>query len=170
MTAPGGRSLLDRVFDAMIGLKGLNGVLELLGGLALLIIDIEHLRMLRWVSVHAFVSHPDSAIAQWMNAFADRLGADSADFAGWYLMLHGAIKIAMVWALLKQKLWAYPWTLVVIAGFIVYQSYEIIFHFTWMMVLLTVFDLVVIWLTWREWQEQKTRLGAPSPESSPVEG
>ena len=152
--------LLDRVFNVSISLKGINGVLELLGGSALLFIDVGHIReLLRWISVHAVAAHQHSSMSRWIEGFADRLGADSTTFAAWYLLIHGFIKVGLVWALLRQKTWAYPWMLIVLVIFVTYQCYEIIVHFTWGMLALTVFDIFIVVLTWREWRLHRGRRG-----------
>jgi hypothetical protein len=44
-------------------------------------------------------------------------------FGAVYLSAHGIVKIVLVIALLLNKLWAYPWMIVVLVLFIGYQSY-----------------------------------------------
>lgn len=145
--------LLDRVFDISIILKGINGVLELVGGAALFFVSVDQIRqLLGWISVHAVVVRPRSPMAHWIEHLADRLGAEAPVFAAWYLILHGVIKVVLVWALLRQKLWAYPWMLAALGLFIAYQCYELVVHFTWGMLALTVFDVFIVVLTAREWQ------------------
>jgi uncharacterized membrane protein len=62
-------------------------------------------------------------------------------------------------ALLKNKLWAYPWSLVVLGSFILYQIYRFTFTHSLALIVLTVFDLAVIWLIWREYQIVRTPTG-----------
>lgn len=161
MAATSNHKLLDRVFDASIILKGINGALELLGGVALFFVSADQIRhLLSWVSAHALVAHPHSAMAKWIEHLADRVGADATVFAAWYLILHGVIKAVLVWALLRQKLWAYPWMLVALGLFIAYQCYELVVHFSWWMLALTIFDVFIVVLTLREWQLHRQRIPA----------
>lgn len=161
MAATSDHKLLDRVFDVSIILKGINGVLEVLGGAALFFVSVDQIRhLLSWISAHALVAHPHSAMAQWIEHLADRLGTDATVFAAWYLILHGIIKVVLVWALLRQKLWAYPWMLVALGLFIAYQCYELVVHFSWAMLALTVFDVFIVILTSREWQLHRRRVHA----------
>ena len=46
-------------------------------------------------------------------------------FGAVYLLLHGAVKVVLVIALLLNKLWAYPCMIVVLLIFIGYQLYRI---------------------------------------------
>jgi uncharacterized membrane protein len=64
----------------------------------------------------------------------------------------GLVKFALVVALLKNQLWAYPSSLVVLGLFVVYQMYQIATAFSALLVFLTIFDLIVIWFIWKEYQ------------------
>ena len=68
-----------------------------------------------------------------------------------YLLSHGVIKLFVIIGLLQQKLWYYPTALVIFGLFIVYQLYRFSFtHSPWLLVL-TVLDIIVMWLTWHEY-------------------
>jgi uncharacterized membrane protein len=76
-------------------------------------------------------------------------------FGAAYLLLHGVIKIVLVAALLRDKIWAYPWMIVFLIVFIVYQAYRMTFAFSIGLLGLTIFDVVVVWLTYREYRKQR---------------
>ena len=76
-------------------------------------------------------------------------------FGAIYLLAHGIVKVALVTALLLNKLWAYPWMIMVLILFIGYQLYRIALHPTVGMVALTIFDLVIVVLTGREYGQQR---------------
>jgi uncharacterized membrane protein len=65
---------------------------------------------------------------------------------------HGLIKIFLVVGLLKEMLWSYPASLVVLAAFIVYQVYRYSYTGSVGLIVLTVFDLIVMILVWHEWR------------------
>lgn len=166
--------LLDRVFEISIVLKGLNGVLEIVGGVALLFINPDQIRaFLSAITAHAVHAHPHSPIWHWFQHLADALDTKATVFAAIYLLLHGVIKVVLVWALLKEQMWAYPWMIVALVVFIAYQCYDLVVHFTWGMVALTVFDVFIVALTVREWQLHKARRAAASAstgsQTSPAE-
>jgi uncharacterized membrane protein len=58
-------------------------------------------------------------------------------------------------ALLFNRLWAYPWMIAVLLLFIAYQLYRIVLDPTAGLIGLTVFDGVIVALTWREYREQR---------------
>ena len=76
-------------------------------------------------------------------------------FGAVYLLTHGAVKVVLVVALLLNKLWAYPWMIVVLLLFIAYQLYRISFDPTAGLIALTIFDVVIVLLTWREYRVQR---------------
>jgi uncharacterized membrane protein len=82
-------------------------------------------------------------------------GSQAVIFGAIYLLLHGAVKVVLVIALLLNKLWAYPWMIIVLLIFIGYQLYRIALQPSVGMVALTIFDAVIVALTWREYRRQR---------------
>jgi len=67
------------------------------------------------------------------------------------------VKIVLVAALLKNKLWAYPWMIAFLGAFIVYQAYRLTFKLSFGLAALTIFDIFIAWLTFREYRKQLAR-------------
>lgn len=76
-------------------------------------------------------------------------------FASAYLVLHGLIKAVLVIALWFDALWAYPTTIFIFGVFSFYQLYRFTHTHALALILITVFDVLIIWLTWREYRDQK---------------
>ena len=150
--------LLDRTFFIVMILKGADGVLELAGGVLLLFVTPAQIGSLaHLVTQHELSEDPHDLIANSLLHFTNGLSTSSTLFGAVYLLLHGAVKVVLVWAVLTNHLWAYPWTMAFLAFFIVYQSYKLIVGFSWGLVLLTVFDIFVLALTWREYGIHRAR-------------
>jgi uncharacterized membrane protein len=159
------RDTLDRLFAVTVAIKGLDGLLELIGGLVLLVITPEHIERIASVFARSVLSTalPDT-VATWASAGAERLTTGGLAFGAAYLLAHGLVKVVLVLALLRDKLWAYPWMIAVLAFFVAFQAYEFTVSPSYGLALLTVFDLVVISLTWREYRRQRQhRLPQPPP-------
>ena len=75
-------------------------------------------------------------------------------FGAIYLLVHGLVKVILVAALLKNQLWAYPWTIAFLGVFIAYQLYRLSFHPSVGLTALTIFDAVIAWLTYREYRKR----------------
>ena len=134
---------LDRAFRIAIVLKGLDGVLELAGGIALLFVSpasINHLA--RWSTAHELAQDPNDLIARHLLHSTSQLSTSTTLYGAIYLLLHGVAKVVLVVALLRERLWAYPWLIGLLVVFIAYQSYRLSDRFTVGLLLLTLFDVV----------------------------
>jgi uncharacterized membrane protein len=79
-------------------------------------------------------------------------GSTAVVFAALFLLTRGLIKCFLIWALLKNIVWAYPWSLAVMALFVIYQIYEFTTTGSLLIIGITAFDLVVMYFIWREWR------------------
>lgn len=98
---------------------------------------------------------PHDFIATHLFRATMHLANGSKHFASLYLVTHGLIKVVLVTALWFDALWAYPVTIFVFGVFSVYQVYRFTHTHSVALVLLTVFDVLIIWLTLREYRDQK---------------
>ena len=155
--------LLDRAFAIGISLKGLDGVLEVIGGLLLLVLTPSTIdRLTKSLTQHELSEDPHDFLATHLLHATGTLTGSTLRFGAIYLLAHGAVKIVLVAALLRNQLWAYPWTIAFLIAFIAYQLYRMTFAPSIGLVGLTVFDVVVAWLTYREYVKQR-RLPRATP-------
>jgi uncharacterized membrane protein len=152
---------LDRVFRISVTLKGIDGALEVIGGVLLLVLSpssIDHLA--RTLTQHELSQDPHDFIARHLLQATGGLRHGTTIYAGIYLLSHGVAKVAVVIAVLQDRLWAYPAMIALLGAFILYQLYRLYYDLTPGLTLLTIFDAFVVWLTRREYQTKRTRLGA----------
>lgn len=153
--------LLDWTFEIALVVKAIDGVLELVGGVVLLLVSRETLQAwVRALTQHELSEDPHDWLFTHLVTGAQHLTGAGTTFAALYLLSHGLVKVVLVVAVLREKLWAYPWMVGFLLAFIAYQAYRFVLQPTWAMALLSVFDVFVVWLTWREWGKQRTRLGS----------
>jgi uncharacterized membrane protein len=153
MNGPGRQRLRERFFRISVLLKGLNAVLEIVGGLTLFGVSPAFiLRTVALLTQDELAEDPRDFVANYFLHAASHLSLGGQRFAAIYLLGHGVVKIGLVWALLKQKLWAYPLSIIVFGAFIVYQLYRYTFTHGLGLIALSVFDLVVIWLIYLEYR------------------
>jgi uncharacterized membrane protein len=144
---------LYRVFALGIWVKGIDGVLEIVGGGLLLFISPTMLNQLViGLTQHELVEDPRDVIATTLRHAAAQLSANTQLFASLYLVAHGVVKVVLVVGLLRGKRWAYPAAIGFLCLFIVYQLYRLSYHASVGLLLLTLFDVVVVGLTWHEYR------------------
>lgn len=146
-------SFLDRIFDTSLILKGLDGLLELVGGVLLLLVSPKQISSIMLLTQHELSQDPKDFIATHLVAYAHTLTASVTLFAAAYLLVHGIVKIVLVAALLKEQLWAYPWMIGFLGIFILYQIYRLILHISVGLIALTVFDCFIVMLTVLEYRK-----------------
>ena len=168
------KDTLDRAFEIGIILKGLNGLAELVGGLLLLFVSAGDIHHLAAALTQAELSEdPHDFIARHILHTANGLTGSAVIFGAVYLLVHGAVKVVLVIALLLNKLWAYPCLIIVLLIFIGYQLYRIALEPSAGLIALTTFDAVIVALTWREYRRQRRppndRSSGTTPATSPAQ-
>ncbi|MGA8221742.1 MAG: DUF2127 domain-containing protein [Candidatus Acidiferrales bacterium] len=153
---PRRKSLLERIFHAGITLKGLGGVTEMVGGIMLWFIKPASMsRMVQFLFLEELARNPDGFFTSHVLRESMKFANADPTFASLYLFSHGITKVILVVCLWLNKLWAYPLTILVFAGFCAYQIHRYTRTHSVTLILLTIFDLILIYLTWREYLEQK---------------
>ena len=162
---------LDKTFKIALVLKGLDGVLEVVGGILLLFLSphaIEHLA--RMLTAHELSQDPHDLIARYLLHTTSHLTTSTTLFGAIYLLSHGASKLVLVVLVLRGKLWAYPWLIALLLAFIGYQLYRLTaVHFSVGLTALTIFDAVLVWLTWREYRSRRALRQQPAPSPARAE-
>jgi uncharacterized membrane protein len=167
--APPDSKALDRAFRISVTLKGLDGVLEVIGGVVLLFVSPKSINdLVRWAIAHELTGDRNDVVSRHLLHSASTLTRGTTLYGAIYLLLHGGAKLVLVVFVLMGKLWAYPWLVALLLVFVVYQTYRLTQKPSVGLVLLTLFDLVVAALTWREYRERKER--AASHEVARVQG
>lgn len=153
---PAAKTVLHDSFRAGITIKGIDGILEAIGGVLLWFVNPEALtRGVRRILLHELTKNPNDYIATHLLHSTLKLAAADPAFASIYLVTHGLTKALLVIALWFDRYWAYPLTIFVFGVFAVYQVYRFFITHSTFMAVLTVFDAVIIYLTWMEWREQR---------------
>lgn len=144
--------ILDLIFLIGVLFKGIDGLVELIGGVVLLFVSPAHLKgAADAVTAQELSEDPHDIIANLIRHGAAHLGGSGIAFLALYLLLHGVVKVAIVVALLIGSKRVYPWAIVALVAFVLFQLYEMITAPSVGIAALTVFDVFIIWLTWREW-------------------
>ncbi len=148
---------LHLLFLLSVWIKAIAGILETLAGLALpLISQSTVMSLVVLFTAPELAEDPHDLVANYLRTSTQHFSTNTQSFASAYLVVHGLIKVALVAGLLwGRHLWAYTASMWALAAFIVYQVYLYAHGPSPWLILLTVLDLVVIYLVWREYQWRK---------------
>ena len=142
---------IRQIFIVSVLLKGFNAILEIVGGVLFLFTGTIT-SIVQFLVQGELIEDPHDFIANSIQHYLPYFSEHSQLFAAFYLLSHGVIKIFLIVGLLRNKLWAYPSAIIVFFLFIAYQLYRFTYTHSVFLILLTIFDLFVIWLTWHEYK------------------
>jgi len=141
------------LFKTGIWLKGVNGGLELLGGLLLAVVP-ESTATRLILAIARFETGPE--LRDWvLRGITDGIAQVEAEstFALFYLISHGVIKVFLAVALLRNIRWAAPVALAVFGLLAGIEIVRFALHPSVAMGLIIAIDLFVLGLIFRHWKD-----------------
>src|SRR5665213_209776 len=146
------------LFKIGVLIKGIDGALETIAGFALLYTTPEALRhVVDWLTQGELQEDPTDFVANHLVEFFHQLSISTKHFASAYLLVYGITKIGLAVGLLRGKLWSYPTALAVLGVFLCYQVYRFSHNHSIGLGLVSVLDLIVIVLIWRDYKFMKEK-------------
>lgn len=150
------KKFLHESFEFTLFLKAIDAVLELITGILLLFLNPEIINCYAILFTQKELGEdPKDIVANFLLKIAHSISIGSLLFASLYMISHAVIKIGLIIALWKRKLWAYPVAIFVFILFIIYQMYRFSHGHAIYLIYLTILDILVIILTWSEYKRIK---------------
>ena len=148
-TRPVKRRLVDILFTIGLIGKGIDSLLEVIGGIMLLSpVRIDYIS--EWLTqheLHIIFRHPH--IAHLEESTVLMLGKASI-VGAIYLIIHGAAKVVLIVAIAMKKRWGYDGLILVLAFFATIEIVHGILHSSWLAAVFSLGDFILAWLIWRE--------------------
>ena len=144
---------IHQIFQASVLLKGAHALIECLGGIALALVSTSSIaNFVNAITQDELIKDPNDFVATHLLTMAHNFSVQTQQhFYAFYLLSHGIVKVALVVGLLREKLWAYPASLIVLTLFVLYQLYRFSYTHGLGLIVLTLFDIVVMGLIWHEY-------------------
>jgi uncharacterized membrane protein len=141
------------VFHVGLIIKAIDGAIEvILGALLYFLSSVTANALILALTRDELTEQPRDAIWQFIAPNFHNLTPESQLFWAFLLLGHGVVKVFLVTGLLKDKLWAYPVAAVAFGGFVMYQIYDLMYHPSLFITILTLFDIALIFLTLHEYR------------------
>jgi uncharacterized membrane protein len=148
--------LYHRLFQIGIWVKGIDGLLEVIGGILFFMVSPAALnRYVAMLTQDELREDPDDLLANMLRHAASHLSVNSKLIGSAYLLGNGVVKIFLAAGILRGKLWCYPAAIVVISLFVCLQIARLFFHFSILMLIGTVIDIAIVLLIGREYRRVK---------------
>jgi len=145
--------IIGEAFDIGVIIKGIDGIFEIIAGFALVIFPLSKIQQLIiWLTNGELLEDKKDLIANLIINFGNSISIKAYDFTIIYLLVHGFVKVVLVYLLLKKILWSYPVAIIIFFIFGAYQTYQYSLNHSIPLLLLTILDIIVIILTWFEYR------------------
>lgn len=155
----------ERLFKVALALKGIDGAIELIGAIVLLIIPTGTVQTLvNDVLARDLLGPSDGSLARHFVSGTAEFASGNRTFAVLYLGLHGVVKLALVVAMLRRIRPAYPVAVVVLGAFVVYEIYRATQTGSVLLPFLATLDIAIIVLIIREFRNMR-----PTPPAQNVD-
>jgi uncharacterized membrane protein len=144
---------IHQIFFGSVLLKGAHAVVECVGGIVLALVSTSKIvDIVNTLTQEELIEDQNDFVATHLLVWAQNFSIGTKNFYAFYLLSHGVVKLLLVIGLLRNKLWSYPASLVVLGLFIVYQVYRFSYTHGIGLIVLTVFDVLVMGLIWHEYR------------------
>ena len=125
-------------------LKGIDGALQLIGGLLLLFLPPSAIGGVALFLVRGELREDPTDLFANLLLHATRNVIQSQSLASAFLLVHGVVKLLLIGGLASNRLWSYPAALVVFTGFTLYQGYELAYQPSLFIGTITFLDIIVV--------------------------
>jgi uncharacterized membrane protein len=147
---------LHRVFELGVLAKGIDGALEFIGGLLLLLLSPAAIRGTVFFLLQGELKEDPTDLVANLLVHNTRAVIQTKFSASAFLIVHGVVKLALVGGLATNKLWSYPAAIVVFIGFTIYQVYQLTQQSSLFLEIITVLDIIVVILIVAEYQHVRS--------------
>lgn len=152
-------NIFHKSFEIGILLKGIDAILQMIGGTLLIFLNPSRLnKVVVLLTQHELSEDPRDIIANFLIKSSLGFNIGAQHFGVIYLISHGIIKLVLVVMLWRKKMIAYPLTIFSLTLFIIYQIYRYILSSSVWLIVLTIFDVIMIILTFIEYENIKNEV------------
>jgi uncharacterized membrane protein len=145
-----------QLFEFGVFIKGFNGIWEIIGGFLVLFLRQAVFSDLFYsLARNELLEDPNDRVINFIARAINGFSSGAKLFVGFYVLFHGLLNIFLAVQLYRNKLWAYLATLGFMTLFVCYQIYRIMANHSTALIVITVFDLLFMLITWHEYRYRR---------------
>ena len=136
---------VDKLFNVVVVLKVIHATIEIILGVTLFILTKEFISStLLFIVAEKLAGGPSSFLAQYLTRVGLHLSFAIKLFFSIYLLGHGLVNLSLIYGISRKPFIAYPLSLLIFFGFLIYQIYSYLQSYSLWMLLITLFDSLFI--------------------------
>jgi uncharacterized membrane protein len=145
-------------FLGAVAIKGIDGVVETLAGIAVAVLGTQGIyQLVLQLTAPELDLHPESKAVHLLRHGASNIAHASGRFILIWLLVHGLLKLALAIELLRGKSWIFPVAAVILSGFVAFMTYRLFIHYSLWLLAFALFDLITVVLVLNEWRSNRMR-------------
>lgn len=142
-----------RLFEIGVLLKGIEGILELIGGVSFFFSSADYLnRIVSALTQNELSAEPNDYLTNLAVNWFHHLTAGAIHFVAFFLIINGIINVTLVYGITRKKMWAYQGAIAVLILFVIFQAYRLFYAQSWFLVLATAYDAALAGLISHEYK------------------
>ncbi|PTQ80652.1 putative membrane protein [Trichococcus patagoniensis] len=150
-------SVINIGFYIGLGIKAINALVEFVGGCLMLTLSHERLnRVIHMIALPELREDPKDIVMNYFIGIGQNLSISSQHSVAIYLLLHGAIKLAVIGLLWKKIMWSYPLAMLVFGLFVAYETYIYMNSQSDLLLLTIIIDAAIIIMIFLESRRLKS--------------
>jgi uncharacterized membrane protein len=144
-------------------MKAVDAAIEFAGGFLLGILNHDWLHQLivSWALPELY-EDPNDSVMNYFLTLGQNFSITTQHSVAFYLMLHGGLKLIVVWLLWKKKLWSYLPAVGVFSVLIIYEIYKFIHTFSIALLIFIILDITLNIFIILEYKELKAEKKLPN--------
>lgn len=147
-----GATILNILFRVTMTGKIVYGTLRLILGFALLrLVGSPFSDIFYTLLSHELITDPNDILLQAVMPLLKYLAFPVTYFIAFYILFWGFLDIFLGISLLKDKIWAFPTSLILIGVFVIYEIYRFFHTHSVILACIIVIDLILMWLIYKEY-------------------
>jgi|SRR5450756_212356 len=148
------KDLVHVGFEVGLLMKGIDGILKIIGGFLLVFLSPARLNgIMRILTQHELSEDPKDRVANFLLTYGHSFSISAQNFGVFYLFSHGVVKCVLIYLLWQKKLFAYPLSILSLLLFVAYQMYRYSINRSAFLIILSIFDIIMVWLTVLEYKK-----------------
>jgi len=151
-------TLTSRLFKIGMFWRALYGLLRLLVGFSLLhLVGTPLVLILQRLMGHELSEDPHDIFFGTLTHLLNLHPLEVTYFLSAYLIFWGVLDLTMSYCLIKEKLWAFPASLVLMTFFTCYEVIRIFHTHSPILLGVIIIDVTIVWLVWREYAQLRAQ-------------
>lgn len=154
-------NIINIGFYGGLAIKAIYAMIELISGIFMISLSHETLNILiQLIALPELREDPSDILMNYFITLGQNFSISSQHSVAIYLLFHGTSKLAVIWLLIKKKMWAYPLAVIVFGFFIVYEIYGYTHSHSMLLLLVIIIDaamIAMIILEYKQLKIEKTR-------------